>query len=189
MTKLISKTKQLFKLCQTVKRISTYEMFPGSLFNIIAENNALYYQTFGTEKKMQLPVVGDGVFANPNLPISYFVFANNTCTFHIADFNYPSKRVNLSPPNPNEINLGKFLGRYKNVELNTEYELLIKDNKLIVQHSFNHAIMLHPLTKNTFYSDEGFFGKLIFLKDKNSKTTGFTLSGQNLYNLQFIKIK
>jgi len=187
--KVPSPLKTIYTTKELERFSGTYEMFPGSLFNIIAENNALYYQAFGTEKKMQLPVVGDGVFANPNLPISYFVFANNTCTFHIADFNYPSKRVNLSPPNPNEINLSKFVGLYKNVEFNTEYELLIKDNKLIAQHSFNHAIMLHPLTKNTFYSDEGFFGELIFLKNTNGEIIGFTLSGQNLYNLQFIKIK
>ena len=97
--------------------------------------------------------------------------------------------MSVSPPKPNEINLSKFAGLYKNVEFNTEYELLIKDNKLIAQHSFNHAVMLHPLTKDSFYSDEGFFGKLIFLKNTNGKIIGFTLSGQNLYNLQFIKLK
>lgn len=187
--KVPSPIKTIYTTKELDQFTGTYEMFPGSLFNIIAENNALYYQAFGTEKKIQLPVVGDGVFANPNLPISYFVFTKNTCTFHIADFKYPSKSVKVSPPKPNEINLGKFVGLYKNVEFNTEYELLIKDNKLIAQHSINHAIMLHPLTKNSFYSDEEFFGELIFLKDTNSKIIGFKLSGQNLYKLQFIKIK
>jgi len=167
----------------------TYEMFPGSLFNIIAENNTLYYQSFGTENKIQLPVIGDGVFANPNLPISYFAFDKNTCTYHIADFKYPSKRVKVSPPKPNKTNLGEFVGIYKNEEFNTQYELVIKDNKLIAQHSFNDDIMLHPLTTNSFYADEGFFGKLIFVKNKKGKIIRFSLSGQNLNNIQFIKIK
>ncbi len=167
----------------------TYEMFPGSLFNIIAENNTLYYQAFGTEKKMQLPVIGDGIFANPNLPISYFTFDKNNCTYQIADFKYLSKRVKVSPPKPTEINLAEFVGIYKNKEFNTQYELVIKDNKLIAQHSFNDDIMLHPLTTNSFYSDEGFFGKLIFMKNKKGKIISFSLSGQNLNNIQFIKIK
>lgn len=167
----------------------TYEMFPGSLFNIIAENNSLYYQAFGTKTKMRLPIIGDGVFANPNLPISYFAFAKNTCTYHIADFKYQSKSVKLSPPKPNEINLIEFVGIYKNEEFNTKYELIIKNNELIATHSFNDDIILHPLTTDSFYSDAGFFGKLIFLKDTKSKIMGFSLSGQNLNNLQFIKIK
>lgn len=106
----------------------TYEMFPGSFFTIIAEKNSLYYQTFGTENKMLLPVIGDGVFANPNLPISYFSFDQNTCRFHIADFTYSSKKVKINPPKLNEINLTEFVGIYKNEEFNTEYELVIKNN-------------------------------------------------------------
>jgi len=167
----------------------TYEMFPGSLFNIIAENNSIYYQSFGTANKIQLPIIGDGVFANPNLPISYFTFDKNTCTYHIADFKYPSKSIKVFPPKPNEINLGEFVGIYKNEEFNTQYELHIKNNELIAQHSINNDIILHPLTTDSFYSNEGFFGKLIFLKDTKGKTVGFLLSGQNLNNIAFIKIK
>lgn len=167
----------------------TYEMFPGSLFTIIAESNSLYYQAFGTETKMLLPIIGDGVFANPNLPISYFSFDKNGCHFHIADFSYSSKKVNVSPPKTNELNLSEFVGIYRNEEFNTEYELVIKNNELVARHSFNDDILLHPLTKNSFYSDEGFFGKLSFLKNKQSKVIRFSLSGQNVNNIIFTKIK
>ncbi|SHK34119.1 serine hydrolase domain-containing protein [Chryseobacterium polytrichastri] len=167
----------------------TYEMFPGSFFTIIAENNSLYYQAFGTQNKMVLPIIGDGVFANPNLPISYFSFDKSTCNFHIADFTYPSKRVNVNLPKPNEMNLAEFAGIYRNEEFNTEYELVIKNSELIAQHSLNNDIALHPLTKNSFYSNEGFFGKLSFSKNKEGKIIGFSLSGQNLHNILFTKIK
>lgn len=167
----------------------TYEMFPGSFFTIIAENNSLYYQAFGTENKMLLPIIGDGIFANPNLPISYFSFDKNICNFHIADFTYSSLRVKISLPKTNEINLAEFTGIYRNEEFNTEYELIIKNNKLIALHSFNDDIVLHPLTENSFYSDEGFFGKLTFLKNKQDKAIRFSLSGQNLNNIIFTKIK
>ena len=182
-TKTTYTTKELEQLT------GTYEMFPGALFNILAENNSLYYQAFGAEEKMQLPIIGDGFFANPNLPISYFSFDKNTCTFHIADFKYLSKSVKVSLPKPNEINLVDFVGIYKNKEFDTEYELVIKNNELIAQHCFNNDIILYPLTKNSFYSNEGFFGKLIFTKDTTGKIIKFSLSGQNLNNIQFIKIK
>jgi len=166
----------------------TYEMFPGSLFNILAANNSLYYQAFGTERKIQLPVIGDGIFANPNLPISYFVFDKNICTYHIADFKYPSNSVKIRTPKPFETNLTEFVGIYKNEEFNTEYELVINNNKLIARHSFNDDIILHPLTTSSFYSDEGFFGKLSFIEDAKGKVIRFSVSGQNLNNIQFIKI-
>lgn len=167
----------------------TYEMFPGSLFNIIAENNTLFYQAFGSDKKMQLPIIGDGSFTNPYLPISYFSFDKNICTYHIADFKYASKKVKVSPPKLNKNDLSKFAGIYKNEEFNTEYELRVENNELIARHSSNDDIILHPFAKDSFYSDEGYFGKLAFVKDRNSKIIKFFLSGQNLNEIPFIKIK
>lgn len=167
----------------------TYEMFPGSLFNIIAENNSIYYQAFGSENKMQLPIIGDGTFANPNLPISYFSFENSTFTFHIADFKYSAKKIKVTPPKLNKSGLLKFAGIYKNKEFNTEYELVIINKELIAKHNSNGDIILHPFGENSFYADEGFFGKLVFQKNTKGKITGFSLSGQNLNNISFEKIK
>ncbi|WP_100075252.1 serine hydrolase domain-containing protein [Chryseobacterium camelliae] len=167
----------------------TYEMFPGSLFNIIAENNELYYQAFGSNKKMQLPIIGDGIFANPNLPISYFSFDKNTCIFHIADFKYSSKKVTVISPTLNKNDLIKLAGIYKNKEFNTQYELVVENNELIARHSSNDDITLHSFANNSFYSDEGFFGKLVFRKNIKEEITGFSLSGQNLNNILFVKIK
>jgi len=167
----------------------TYEMFPGSLFNIIAENNTLYYQAFGSDKKMQLPIIGDGNFANPYLPISYFSFDYGICIYHIADFKYASNKVKVRPPKLNKADLIKFAGIYQNEEFNTQYELVIRDNQLIAKHSSNGDIILHPFSRNSFYSDEGFFGKLFFQKNTKGNITGFSLSGQNLNHILFVKIK
>ncbi|WP_027388245.1 serine hydrolase domain-containing protein [Chryseobacterium gregarium] len=167
----------------------TYEMFPGSLFNIIAENNTLYYQAFGSDKKMQLPVIGDGRFTNPYLPVSYFSFDHGICTYHIADFKYAGKKVKVTPPKLNKADLIKFAGIYKNEEFNTEYELIVKNNELVARHSSNNGIILHPFARNSFYSDEGYFGKLVFQKNTKEKITGFSLSGQNLNHILFVRIR
>ncbi len=181
--------KTIYKTQELKQFTGTYEMFPGSLFNIIAENNTLYYQAFGSDKKMQLPVIGDGSFANPYLPISYFSFDNGICTYHIADFKYASEKVKVTPPKLNKADLIKFSGIYKNVEFDTEYELIIKNNELVAVHSSNDDIILHPFSKDSFYSDAGFFGKLVFQKNIKGKINGFSLSGQNLNQILFVKIK
>jgi len=113
----------------------------------------------------------------------------NICTYHIADFKYLSEKVKVSPPKLSKTHLIKFAGIYKNEEFNTEYELIIKNNELVARHSSNDDIILHPFAKNSFYSDEGFFGKLFFQKNTKEKITGFSLSGQNLNHILFVKIK
>ncbi len=182
-------TKTIYTTQELKPFTGTYEMFPGSLFNIIAENNELYYQAFGSNKKMQLPIIGDAIFANPNLPISYFSFDKNTCIFHIADFKYSSKKITLVPPKLNKNDLIKLAGIYKNEEFNTQYELIVRNNELIARHISNEDIILHSLANNSFYSDEGFFGRLVFQKNIKEEITGFALSGQNLNNILFVKIK
>lgn len=167
----------------------TYEMFPGSLFNIIAENNSLYYQAFGRGDKMLLPVIGDDLFANPNLPISYFSFDKNICTFHIADFKYQSKKIKINPIKFDLEDLSQFTGIYKNNEFNTVYELVIKNNQLVARHSVNDDITLHPFERNSFYSDEGYFGKIEFQKNIKGDITSFYLFGQNLNAIFFNRIK
>ncbi len=63
------------------------------------------------------------------------------------------------------------------------------NKELVAVHSFNNNIVLHALSKDSFYSNESFFGKLDFTKNKQGEVVGFVLSGQNLTNIQFIKIK
>ncbi|WP_148285372.1 hypothetical protein [Flavobacterium sp. B17] len=93
------------------------------------------------------------------------------------------------PPKLNKADLIKFAGIYKNEDFNTEYELLVKNNELIARHSSNDDIILHPFANSSFYSDEGFFGKLEFQKNTEGNIIGFSLSGQNLNHILFVKIK
>lgn len=167
----------------------TYEFCPGSYSNIIAENDSLYFQSYGTDDKVLLPVIGDGDFVFPEIPTSKFSFYDNGFNFHIADFKYDCKKVKLNPPKTEEINLVEFTGLYKNKEFNTEYELVIENNQLVALHSFNEDILLYPLTKNSFYATEGFFGKLDFSKNNSGEIKGFHLSGQNIKNIKFRKIE
>lgn len=167
----------------------TYQMFPGTYYNIIAENDTLYFQSYGTNDKAPLPVIGDGNFLFPYIPTSKFSFYKNRFDFYIADFKYTCTKVELNPPKLEEINLSQFIGVYKSKEFNAEYELVIENNQLIAIHSFNNDIHLHPLSKDSFYTNEPFFGKLDFVEDSQGKVVKFQLSGQNLKDIEFNKIK
>ncbi|WP_103070145.1 serine hydrolase domain-containing protein [Aquimarina sediminis] len=167
----------------------TYEMFPGMYYNIIAEKNKLYFQTFGSNEKILLPILEKNVFKVPFIPHSKFTFYKNRFDFRIADFDYPCKKTVIQLPKSKDLELEKFIGTYKNIEHNITYDLVVKENKLMAIHnSIDYNITLQPLAKNSFYSNEPFFGKIDFIFNANKKIIGYKLSGQNLNNIVFKKI-
>lgn len=182
--KKINYTTQELKIFE-----GTYQMFPGTYYNIVAENDTLYFQSYGTKDKALLPVIGDGNFLFPYIPTSKFSFYKDRFDFHIADFKYACTKVEMNSPKIEEINLTQFTGVYKNKEFNTVYELVIENNQLFAIHSFNKKIHLYPLSKNSFYTNKAFFGKLDFVKDLQGKVIKFQLSGQSLKDIEFNKIK
>ena len=165
----------------------TYEMFPGIHYNIIAEKDKLYFQNFGSTDKHHLPQIGKNEFDFPH-PHIKFIFYKGGFNYHIADMTYPCKKVVLQLPKSKDINLTDFIGTFKNIEYNTSYELVIKDNKLIAKHSLNYDISLYLLAKNSFYSKEAFFGEIDFIFNSDKSIIGFKLSGQNLKNIIFKKV-
>jgi CubicO group peptidase (beta-lactamase class C family) len=167
----------------------TYEFAPGTYYNIIAERDTLYFQSYGTRDKAPLPVIGDDVFLFPYIPTAKCSFYEGGFDFLIADFKYSCKKVNLDPPNRENIQLSEFIGLYRNAEFNTEYEIVISEDHLVAKHSFNEDTVLYPLAENSFYSPSGSLGQIDFIKSKQGEIMKFNLSRQNIKNLEFKKIE
>lgn len=181
------------KLNYTTKELKsfegTYQMFPGTYYNIIAEKDTLYFQSYGTKAKAPLPVIGDNEFLFPFVPTATFIFYEDSFIFSIADFKYVCRKVNLKTIKPETVKLSDYVGVYKNKEFTSLFELVIQNGKLVAKHSRNEDITIHPLSKNSFYSKRSFFGKLDFVRNKQGEVIRFKLSGQNLKNIEFIKLK
>ena len=185
----VAAPKKIIYTAQELKKYEgTYEMFPGTFYNIVAKKDSLFFQSYGDDDMYPLPVIGDGDFLFPYIPASKFSFYKNGFKFHIADFSYTCTKVTINPPATGSINLSEFAGIYKNEMLNTFYELIIKEDKLVAVHSFNDEIVLEAFTKDRFYSNQSYFGKLEFIRNENKKVIKFNLSGQNLKGLEFIKV-
>lgn len=175
-------TKELKKL------VGTYEVYPGTYYNIIAEKEKLYFQEFGKTDKYHLPQIGENAFDFP-IPHFKFVFYKDGFNYRIADMTYPCTKTVIELPKSKDVNINDFIGVYKNTEHNTTYELVVRDNKLFAIHNtINYDIPLKPLAKNSFYSKEPFFGKIDFTFKKTGMIKGFKLSGQNLKNVIFRKV-
>ena len=63
------------------------------------------------------------------------------------------------------------------------------NNKLVARHPLNGDIELFPLKPAVFYSTTEYFGQIDFKYDKNNEVTEFMLSGANILNIKFKKIK
>ncbi|MGU3374868.1 serine hydrolase domain-containing protein [Chryseobacterium sp. M5A1_1a] len=163
----------------------SYEIDPGNYMEISTDGKKLY--AWGS--KTPLESMGDNKFAIPFIPTAHVTFHAGKLALSIGDFIFSCKKLVLKPLDENKINLNQFVGYYKNEEFNTIYELIIKDNKLVARHAINPEAILHPLSPESFYSQEPFFGHIHFKHDKNNKIKGFILSGSNMFNIEFNKIE
>lgn len=166
-----------------------YEIFPGRFFTLVAKNDTLFYQPFGSKDAYPLPVAGDSTFAFPFAPHSKLVFGVDGLYWHFSDFAYRCEKISYQLPYKPTFKLDQMKGVYWNDALKTSYKLNITDGKLVATHALNNDIVLQPLTRDEFYSDKSFFGRIKFIRDKQQRVTGFKLSGQNLKAISFIKIE
>ncbi|MCS4300734.1 serine hydrolase [Chryseobacterium sp. BIGb0232] len=166
-----------------------YEFNPGNYLEVSAVGKDLYVGTYNKKGKELLEVIGDNKFKITSLPIARFTFHDGLINFRIADFTYFAKKIILNPPKVDRIRLNKLVGFYRNEEFDTTYQLLIENNKLVARHPMNGDIELYPLDSTSFYSTKEYFGQLDFNYGENNEITKFILSGANILNIEFKKIK
>lgn len=166
-----------------------YELNPGNYLEISTEGKDLYLGTYNHKGKELLQVIGDNKFKITSIPTASLTFNNGSVKLRIADFTYTAKKVILNLPKADQMVLNKLVGFYRNEEFNTIYQLLIENNQLIARHPLNGDIKLFPLKPASFYSTTEYFGQLDFKYDKNKEISGFMVSGANIINIEFRKIK
>lgn len=166
-----------------------YKLNPGNYLEISTEGKDLYLGTYNHKGKELLQVIGDNKFKITSIPTASLTFNNGSVKLRIADFTYTAKKVILHLPKLDKMVLNKLVGFYRNEEFNTIYQLLIDNNRLISRHPLNGDIELFPLKPASFYSTTEYFGQLDFKYDKNNDITEFELSGANILNIKFKKIK
>ena len=88
-----------------------------------------------------------------------------------------------------------YTGTYYSPELRTQWDLISKDGKLIIEHSRHGNIILlaNPSLKPgekpvEFSGDQWFASKLVFDTDTSGSISGFRVSGSRVKNLSFRKL-
>jgi len=87
---------------------------------------------------------------------------------------------------PNTGELANYEGDYWSEELETVYHLIIKDEKLFLQHRWIGEASLEAISKDFFKSEWGFFVKFIkFIRNTEGEISGLSISSSRTLNVQF----
>lgn len=166
-----------------------YQIFPGFYITILAKDDTLYFQSYGSSSLLALPPLAEQkAFEFPHQPHSKIVFTDNSLRWHFSDFSYPGQKVTLSPPAYEEIPLEDFVGTFYSEELETSYSFIAQNGVLVATHALNPDITLRPIAQDAFISDQSYLGRVEFIRDNAGKITHCLISGQTAYNLHFEKL-
>ncbi len=84
--------------------------------------------------------------------------------------------------------LHEFTGRFYAEELETFYELQVKNNKLVIFNTRIDDIELNPLKEDVFLSTSWIFNSMVFERNVDNTIKGFRVSGQRVKNMYFKKL-
>jgi CubicO group peptidase (beta-lactamase class C family) len=100
------------------------------------------------------------------------------------------QQQNNTPPapfDPKQVKLNEYAGRFYSSELETFYELAVKNDTLVARHSRHDDFKLTPTKIDGFRSDVWWMGDIEFVRDPAKKITGMKASNGRVVNLQFVK--
>jgi hypothetical protein len=115
----------------------------------------------------------------PGAPLQMFV---------TTDGGKPSLHEFVKPASYKPQQLAEFAGRYYSPELDTTYNLIPRDDKLLFRTGNWGDFLLSPRFVDSFANPEE-MGTLMFTRDRKNRVSGFVIRSGKVKNLRFDKIK
>jgi CubicO group peptidase (beta-lactamase class C family) len=168
-----------------------YETPGGNLIKITKGDSSLQIQFPDMNEPQQLKEINDTAF---------IVFDNYRIEFSQKDkqqfrqiklkapsFSNTADRVEY--PNYTLSQLKEFTGLYYSGEIQTVYEVAIKNGNLVLHHLRNGEITLTSKTKDRFSAAKWYLNKVVFERNKNGGINSFRVSCGRTYNVLLKKIR
>jgi hypothetical protein len=95
----------------------------------------------------------------------------------------------LPPYDPMPEQLAEFAGKFFSEELETMYEISVKDSILVARHLLMEDISLTPAEEDSFSGSVYFINELKFERDSNGKVLGFNVSNGRTKGVKFGKMR
>lgn len=165
-----------------------YRMEGGGIVITFAhEDDRLSVQVQG-QPSLQLVARSDSVFVVPSV--------SARVTFHDDDGNGPVERatfnqglemtlVRIDSWDPTATELEAFTGHYYSPELQTYYEVVLREDVLVIHNFATGDIQLTPTDVDTFNGSEFFMAKVEFQREKSGRVTGLYVSNGRTTDVWF----
>ncbi|MCB1024988.1 MAG: serine hydrolase, partial [Acidobacteria bacterium] len=99
------------------------------------------------------------------------------------------ERISIPAFDKEKVVLSEYEGIYYSDELDTKYEISVNNGQLIAKNLRTDDISLVPYDSDIFTGNTGFFLKAKFVRNKNSEIIGCLVSGTQIDNIRFEKVK
>lgn len=161
-----------------------YELYPGVIFSIRAEQEGLTFAMLGAarDEVEPLPQIGQREFLLNAQPERTLIFAtpehgkSPKLQYRLGlDGVLEAQRQSLTPFEPDSVDLSLYVGRCRSDELDTSYKLSLVDGVLGAKHARLPWFSLIPYQPDTF-SGQGPLQKLVFKRDVDGHVRGFDAS-------------
>jgi CubicO group peptidase (beta-lactamase class C family) len=93
----------------------------------------------------------------------------------------------IKPFDPKSIDIKSYTGVYYSPELQTSYDIALKNDTLIVNHIRHEPVPMAAVAKDAFTTSAWFMSKIEFNRNAQSEVTGFKASSGRVKNVRFVK--
>lgn len=169
---------------------------PQFIITFSRSGDSLLTQASG-QPSFKLTPTSDSTFAVPSVPasITFHRDAQGKATGATLHQNGNQKATRLAGDvaqswAPTVAELASYAGRYFSEELETFYEVSVKDGKLVIAHRRLDATTLQPGTKETF-SGTGAAANVTFVfeRDRNGQVTAFYAGNGRSRDIRFARLR
>jgi CubicO group peptidase (beta-lactamase class C family) len=167
-----------------------YELQPGIIVSISAEDNTLYAEAHELPKTAMIPI-SQTEFSVPvaQAKVNFPTDADGKITRMIVQMGGQEITARrLQDFDPSTVDLSELTGDYYSPELNTTYAFVVESGKLIARHFRTGDVKLTPAKADAFSGDQWYFGLVEFIRDGNNKITGCRVGNGRVRNLKFDKV-
>jgi CubicO group peptidase (beta-lactamase class C family) len=165
----------------------TYRLGPGWLLTITHEGGRLMAQATGEDKFPMTAVAEDRFWVTAYGASVFFPRDANGAVTHIGYRGIGARRVALFEPSRTQ--LQQFAGTYYSDELDTRWEIVARDGRLVAQHRRYDDVPLDPGEVDDFTSGTWFMRDLKFTRDDRGRVDGFLVTTGRVRNLRFDKVE
>jgi CubicO group peptidase (beta-lactamase class C family) len=99
----------------------------------------------------------------------------------------PAPEEKKEPFDLSQIKLADYTGRFYSPELETYYELEVKNDTLVAHHPRHDDFKLRPVSADGFQAGAWWMGKIDFIRNAKKQITGMKASNGRVMNLVFVK--